>query len=460
MLVISAFQKLLLAFKYPDFSSDLVGPYNSVGVIQRRIPGSTGSQIFYPTTTTTTRNQDEKKKKKKQSSYFRPQAIRGLADYSGQSSEELFQFLSKATHPCIVDATPPIATSSNDNHDNGTSSSSLPLVIFSHGLGGCMEMYTDLCQQIASSGMIVVALEHEDGSGCYAETKDGKEILYQRPDDTPYSRQKVVNFRRPFLKQRVHEISIAMDFFLGEDWKINNNNHDEIDPLFRQVLECIDPSKGAALVGHSFGGASMALLASNMADDKERMNGGPSSKNIINSVTMFDPWAFALDDETIQERGIPKSISILSILSENWAMTNPETQQILELHHPNVKDENDDDPLLLYYMPRSVHPSFSDAGWWLPRFLTRRMGLRGTKERRYETIQSCAKACIYHIQQQCCTSSTTTNDADALGKPKRTDNEDYYSTSLQLMPFPLTEGDDKDSTTTISNEQVEMAKAR
>eukprot|EP00980_Cylindrotheca_fusiformis_P024291 scaffold11724_cov76-Cylindrotheca_fusiformis.AAC.1 len=81
------------------------------------------------------------------------------------------------------------------------------------------------------------------------------------------------------------------------------------------------------------------------------------------------------------------------------------------------------------------------------------MGLRGTKERRYETIQSCAKACIYHIQQQqqqCCTSSTT----------KRTDNEDYYSTSLQLMPFPLTEGDDKDSTTTISNEQVEMAKAR
>eukprot|EP00980_Cylindrotheca_fusiformis_P025080 scaffold13012_cov66-Cylindrotheca_fusiformis.AAC.1 len=126
MLVISAIQKLLLAFKYPDFSSDLVGPYNSVGVIQRRIPGSTGSQIFYPTTTTTTtRNQDGKKNKKKQSSYFRPQAIRGLADYSGQSSEELFQFLSKAAHPCIVDATPPITTS--DNHDNGTSSSSLPL---------------------------------------------------------------------------------------------------------------------------------------------------------------------------------------------------------------------------------------------------------------------------------------------------------------------------------------------
>ena len=36
-----------------------------------------------------------------------------------------------------------------------------PLVLFSHGLGGCEEMYSQLCSFIASYGYIVVAVEHE-----------------------------------------------------------------------------------------------------------------------------------------------------------------------------------------------------------------------------------------------------------------------------------------------------------
>lgn len=283
-------------------------------------------------------------------------------------------------------------------------------------------MYTDLCQQVASTGMIVVAMEHEDGSGCFAETEDGTEIWYKRPDDTPYSRQKVVNFRRPFLQHRVDEITSAMEFFSGE-WR----NEIKSDPLFSRVLEAIDPSKGVALFGHSFGAASMALTS---ASSLRESSSSSTMQTSINSVTMLDPWAFSLDDKMLKEGIIPPSVPYLSILSEGW-VTNPETLQILELHAKN--------PSKLYYMPRSVHASFSDAAWWLPRFITRRMGLRGPNERRHETVRSCANACVQHM---------------FTSIRKSTKKEDY----APLVPFPNVE--EKISSLQASSKQPELAEVQ
>ena len=57
----------------------------------------------------------------------------------------------------------------NDN-DNDVDVSKLPTVIFSHGLGGNCDNYSQLCGDIASHGYIVIAMEHEDGSGSYAKS--------------------------------------------------------------------------------------------------------------------------------------------------------------------------------------------------------------------------------------------------------------------------------------------------
>ena len=178
-MITSAVKTLLHVLGYPAVpsQSNLVGTYR-VGTAQTRIPGATACQIHYPTLDTDVNRDDTFVP------YIRPEAVQGLADYSRQPAD-LLQYLSKRRHAGLFGAKP---------------HGSFPVVVFSHGLGGCLEMYTELCLQVASMGYWVVALEHEDGSAAYAaDESTGAPIYYKRPDDSPYSRQKVVNFRRPFL---------------------------------------------------------------------------------------------------------------------------------------------------------------------------------------------------------------------------------------------------------------------
>lgn len=45
------------------------------------------------------------------------------------------------------------------------SPSKYPLIIFSHGLAGTRNTYSNYCAALAASGNVVLAIEHRDGSG-------------------------------------------------------------------------------------------------------------------------------------------------------------------------------------------------------------------------------------------------------------------------------------------------------
>lgn len=257
-----------------------------------------------------------------------------------------------------------------------------------------MEMYTSLCQQIASQGFCVVAVEHADGSGAYAETIKGDSIFYQRPDDSPYSRSKVVNFRRPFLRQRVQEIEKVLEYIL-ETLDDDADDDGSSSLLLQQIFQAADRTQGIHLLGHSFGGATMALASQN-----ERLRKDSFS---LKSLSMLDCWAFSLDDPAL-EQGI--SLPTLSLLSEAW-LTNPETAQIQELLQNSLSSTGNSGSSTVesYHIPDSVHASFSDATNWLPGVVTKKMGFRGPKEAKHATIRTAAQACVQHMRQQ-----TITND--------------------------------------------------
>ena len=41
-----------------------------------------------------------------------------------------------------------------------------PVIVFSHGLGGCRLVYSNVCCDMASHGYVVAAVEHKDRSAC------------------------------------------------------------------------------------------------------------------------------------------------------------------------------------------------------------------------------------------------------------------------------------------------------
>ena len=240
MLALSALKKLLLVLRYPSFAK-VSGPYR-VGAIQTRLPSRIGTgtvqcQICYPCAGDAPSNVP----------YFRPSAARGVADYSRIDPDLMSVVLS--TREVGRGALP--MEGKNE----------WPLVVFSHGLGGCMEMYSQLAIQLASKGCVVVAMEHEDGSGSYAETKRGKPILYKRPDDSPYSREKVLKFRRPFLEQRVEETLQVIEAI--KSCKKDETGDEVLDSVMRMVDE-----KKIHFVGHSFGGATLVLVAQKLEQSK------------------------------------------------------------------------------------------------------------------------------------------------------------------------------------------------
>ena len=150
---------------FPKFSSSLPGPHG-VSFVRDRISSpetSIHATTFYPTI-------GDGGGGSSQDTYWIRDAADGLAKYMSMSPS-LFSHLAKSRHP---DA--PAEQALESAGDRGW-----PVVVFSHGLAGCADMYTNLCRSVASYGYIVIALEHEDGSGVHARTAGGSLVHYRKP---------------------------------------------------------------------------------------------------------------------------------------------------------------------------------------------------------------------------------------------------------------------------------------
>jgi len=289
-------RKSLLAFGYPklETANPEVSIYRVGAIKVRMAPELPACQIFYPVEY---KNENKYKNKNDFVPYFRKEAADGLITYLNGFGDGILQMLEEKPHPLqdtyamdpLVITTTNTNSSDNNNsdhddHDDSTTTTEaattnkFPLVLFSHGLSGSMEMYSQICSQLASTGCVVVAVEHEDGSASYSARvlPDGtvQSVPYKRLLEVPYSRQLEIDFRTPMLKHRVDECRRIYDYFWAETGAgsatgtgtgakslvSSGESSSSSSVLVRKILSVTDPTK-LHLVGHSFGGATLLQAA-------------------------------------------------------------------------------------------------------------------------------------------------------------------------------------------------------
>ena len=193
----------------------ITGPHPHVGVKTMRVGGAR-VKVFYPA-----QNPSSTEATYCTDGRATSDGMAGLVGFRQLGCSFLLGHLANAPSGCTLDA-PPLA-----EHQ------ALPLLVYSHGFGGNMDMATYLMRELASHGLVVAAVEHTDGTASFTTLEDGSSL--------PFSPG--ILSARDQLKRRADELlAAAAPDALGSG------------------LPAIDASK-VWLGGHSYGGPS-ALLAS------------------------------------------------------------------------------------------------------------------------------------------------------------------------------------------------------
>jgi len=164
-----------------------------------------------------------------------------------------------------------------------------PVVVFSHGMGCNRFTMSQVCYQLASMGVVVVAVEHREGSGFSSSFKEGgnmEEIphLHVPVDEHEYE------LRNNQVNHRCDEIDRAIDILAklnaGESVTNVTENIDDENKLGLNIFKSsLDLTNNLYLMGHSFGGSTV-LLSSNHPR--------------VKAVLALDPWMFPISRQKLK----------------------------------------------------------------------------------------------------------------------------------------------------------------
>ncbi|KAG7375705.1 Platelet-activating factor acetylhydrolase [Phytophthora boehmeriae] len=278
-----------LLFPWPDFSQ-LHGRHQSIGCRSARY-GGIECRVFYPSSTADHQTLNASHKLMQYLHHGR-HLLKGLGVFS-KLPASLFHNMSNAHLAAFQDA--PVASAPQ-------STSGWPLVIFSHGLAGSLELYSYVNQELASHGNVVVVLNHCDGSACVCSPEPGR-IEYYQPitdevrDDVDGAGYR---FRNGQLRQRISEVRAVLDAV-------------EQDTAVDSVFKHCDLTN-VSIAGHSFGAAT-ALSAAHQ-DTR------------FKAMVLLDSWMEPLDDSV--RNGLGARIPALHLMSEhflNWHSNAQSTER-------------------------------------------------------------------------------------------------------------------------------------
>ncbi|KAI1103091.1 PAF acetylhydrolase [Jackrogersella minutella] len=201
-----------------------------------------------------------------------------------------------------------------------------PTAIFSHGLGGSRNAYSQVVGSLASHGVVVICPEHRDGSAVksfiripsqqhrYFVRNTRRVVPYRRINHDPTDETHAL--RNDQLRIRLWEMGLVHEALLGIDRGVDLTNLNKSTPSLAQFvgqLHVHDPGS-IIFAGHSFGSATMVQFLKSVfyagRPELEAMEDPlyvPSRDSSIyrqvtprNIIILLDMWCFPLLAKTVK----------------------------------------------------------------------------------------------------------------------------------------------------------------
>eukprot|EP00092_Neocalanus_flemingeri_P022208 GFUD01024087.1.p1 GENE.GFUD01024087.1~~GFUD01024087.1.p1 ORF type:complete len:469 (+),score=121.47 GFUD01024087.1:48-1409(+) len=230
-----------------------------------------------------------------------------------------------------------------------------PVVVFSHGMGCNRFNMSQLCYQLASQGVMVVAVEHREGSGFGTFYMNGDTVeniphLQVPVDENEYRvRNKQINHR---CEEVLRAIDLLVKINAGEAiTNVIDKNNNAVKSDLTILKSSMDLTNNLYLAGHSFGGSTV-LLASSL-------------NTKVKAVFAMDPWMYPLAEQKFE-------IAKPTLIVNTDIFVNPNNLKVI-----NEASKNNSD-VTFEVLEGGVHLSPTDLPMAFPTVLRKVLGMKGT----------------------------------------------------------------------------------
>ena len=243
----------------------------------------------------------------------------------------------------VLDHTALVQSNSYKNAPINEDLESFPIIIISHGWRGFRNLHTDLAEELASQGYVVVSIDHTYGSQSVVFS-DG-EVANINYDALPKREMTpdFIDYANALVNTYAGDIILTID-------QLEKMNNGQVDSIFNSKLDL----SRLGLLGHSTGGG--ADVAAALKDDR------------IKTLIGMDAWVEPLKDSKINQ-GL--DIPALFLRSGEWEV-GLNNSNLLALMDASDKASE------LYQLAGSTHSDFSMVYMYSP--LTKYIGITGDIE--------------------------------------------------------------------------------
>lgn len=230
-----------------------------------------------------------------------------------------------------------------------------PCLLFSHGLGGSRNAYSQICGSLASGGICVMAVEHRDNSAAISvvRTDEGEEVVEYV--SIKESTTENVEKRRHQMAQRAYEMRLGLELLRSLDSPSANSAFKSDHKLLSNFANALNVQAGNILIGgHSFGAATSVHCCKDASSTRLPFDSSNYAfQNEFRAGLLFDVWTEVLVDTNSLPLKVP-TLCIASDAFQKWSTNFTAVKRLLKPTDEATKLNK------LCWIKQSAHLSQSD----------------------------------------------------------------------------------------------------